>query len=207
MPITATRIEVAVRYTFLGQDCQNIQWFFPSGAALLTATATGLAEAYWNEVKTVWRALVPSSSAFTFNTVFLREDNGGLSYGEYAIPPAERDGTRDPTGLGDFLPPANAASVRLAVGTAVTRPGQKRFPGILEGDSTGSLLSTAFVTLVDALAEKYDTPLIMGAPVATALLTPIIVRKAGTPPVVVADQAVTGHVTNNVPKTQVSRRA
>jgi hypothetical protein len=183
-----------------------VQWYRATGAAFLTASPTAVAEAWWNDVKTVWRALIVNSIHFDFRTVFVREDIKVGEYGEYGIPVAEQKGTR-PTGtLGDFLPPANAMGVRLTVGSGLTRPGQKRLPGIMEGDTTGRAFSAAFVTLAEDVAAKYSGNIILGAPVATGTLDPEIVRRNAATGAVETRQDITGFLINTVPTTQVSRR-
>jgi hypothetical protein len=140
------------------------------------------------------------------DSVFFQEIGGGLQYGEYAIPPGERLGTRSATGLGDFMPAYVAVGCRLSVTTRSTRPGQKRFPFALEGDNVNGRVGDAFLTLCGAVAALYSTPLIMGSPVATGTLTPQIVRFNKDDGSLVAQQEAVGYVLNGSFTSQVSRR-
>jgi len=205
MAITAGIVRITLKGTFLNQKWQSVQMFAPVGAAWLTADALGGATAWWNHVKAAWRAIVPANASFTFDSVLFEEIGAGLGFGEYAIPIGEQLGTRSGT-TGDFLPTFVAAGVKLTVGSRTTRPGQKRFPGGMEQDSTGSVWSAGYVTIIDALADFYDTSLTMGAPVATGNLVPQVVRLAGDGVTVVASQPVVGHVTNPNVTSQVSRK-
>lgn len=205
MPITAEIVRITLKGTFLNQKWQSVQHFAPVGAAWLTADALAGAQAWWDNVKAAWRASVPANAGFTFDSVLFEEIGAGLGFGEYAIPAAEQLGTRTGTS-GDFLPTFAAAGVKLTVGSRVTRPGQKRFPGGMEMDSTGSAWTAAYITIIDALADKYDTSLTLGAPVATGNLQPKVVRLAADGVTVVASQDVVGHVTNPNVTSQVSRK-
>lgn len=102
MAIVDENVAVILRYTFQGQRCENVQWYGPSGAAFLTANAVNVAQAWWNDVKTVWRALVPNSSAFTFDSVLVKEFSPTGAFGTYAVPVAEVFGTRPPGTLGEI---------------------------------------------------------------------------------------------------------
>lgn len=205
MPITAGIVRITLKGTFLNQKWQSVQHFAPVGAAWLTADALGGAQAWWDNVKATWRAIVPSNAGFTFDSVLFEEIGAGLGFGEYAVPAGEQLGTRAGTS-GDFLPTFVAAGVKLTVGSRVTRPGQKRFPGGMEQDSSGSAWTAGYITIIDALADKYDTSLTLGAPVATGNLQPKIVRIAADGVTVLASQDVVGHVTNPNVTSQVSRK-
>lgn len=206
MAITSGLVEIILRYTFLGQKCETPSYWSPGGAAWVTANATQGAEAWWNEVKTVWRAMAVTSGSLTFDSVFFQEIGGGLEYGEYAVPSGEREGTRDGASLGAFLPAYVAVGCRLSVTTRATRPGQKRFPFPTEADNNDGHVEAAYLSLVAAVAEKYSTPLIMGAPVATGTLTPQVAGFTGSPPTLRAQQEAVGYVLNGLFTSQVSRR-
>lgn len=206
MAITSGLVQILLRYTFLGQRCETTSYWSPGGAVWLTANAAQGAEAWWNEVKDEWRALYPSSSDVSMDSVFFQEIGGGLEYGEYAIPTGERLGTRVATGLGDFLPAYVAVGCRLSVTTRVTRPGQKRFPFALEGDNVNGRVGDAFLALCASVAALYSTPLIMGAPVATGTLTPQIARFDRATGTLEAQQEAVGYVLNGFFTSQVSRR-
>ncbi len=206
MPITGNLLEITLRMVFLAQRIQTVGWYTPAGGAFSTATPAGVGEAWWNDVKTVWRALGPSSSGLVFDTVFVREYNGAGGYGEFAIPTAERSGTRTVGTLGDFLPPYVADAVKLTVATNLTRPGQKRFPFAMEGDNENGLIVGTRPALVNAVAAKYVGPLTLGAPVATGTLNGVVVKKTGVPPIPAQWQAVQGAVLNPYFSSQNSRK-
>ena len=150
--------------------------------------------------------MVPNSSDALFQSVFVREWNGGGAYGEFAVPSGEIGGTRAVGTLGDFLPPYVASAVRLSVATNVTRPGQKRFPFAMEGDNVNGKVQAPLVALVATLAAKYSTTITLGSPVATGVLVPQVVRKASTPPVPSTWQDVVGAVINLNFSTQNTRK-
>lgn len=204
--VVGGRVKISLRYTFFGQRCQNVQWYRTDGAAFLTASASGVLEAYWNDIKSAWRAMIVTSPSFEFNELALEEENPTGAFGTYAVPLAERQGTRALGSLVDFLPQFVAASAKLTVATRVTRPGFKRLPGIMEGDSGAGEISATFVSLADAVAAKYSTPIILGAPVATGALIPVIVRLDPNTGAVSASQDVSGRIVSNIPTSQVSRK-
>jgi hypothetical protein len=207
MSFSASHIEIILRYTCLSQNCQTARQYTWDGAAIATATPAALGEAWWNHVKTAWRALAtPNVSNAQFMSVLVREVGGGLAYGEYAIPPGEQQGTRPLTGLGETLPSFMSAGVRLTVSSGVTRPGQMRVPFVTEGDVAGQALSAGFITLVNTLADLYDAPNTLGAPTATGVITPNVVRYGANNDLIAASQPIVGHVTNPNVTTQVSRR-
>lgn len=205
MAITASVVRITLKYTYLGQKCQTVQHYTPIGAAWLTADAIGGATAWWNDIKAAWRACIVTSSNFEFDTVLFEEIGGGGGFAEYAVPLAEKQGTRAVGSLGDWLAPFTAVGCKQVVGTRVTRPGQKRFPGAMEGDNQTGSVNTTYLALIDPLAAKYSTMQTMGAPVATGNLTPIVASyDAGG--AVIATQPITGYLLRTTFTTQVSRR-
>lgn len=196
MPITGSHARVTLTYEFLGQKCQTQRDYELAGAAFLTATAAGVAEAWWNDVKTAWRATVPNDALATFQSVRVEEFGGGFGFGEYAIPLAEQKGTRSPTGLGEFLPAYVAVGCRLVVATRVTRPGQVGFPFVMEGDNANGTLQATLLGLLNTLAAKYSAAVALGAPVATGTMHPSVIKNPdfNTSPAV--HQRITGHIVN-----------
>lgn len=199
-------VEIQFRYTYLGQKLLTRQFYQMQGAAFLTADPLQVAEAYWNDVKALWRSLYSSASTVgTQDTLYVREVGNGQQYAEYAIPSGERVGTRAPGDDGEWVAPFMAAGVKLTVGSSVTRPGQKRLSALREGDITGNSIITAQQTLVDNVAAIFSTPRTLGAPVALGVLQPVIggTVVAGDPTVF---QNVTGKVVNAFITSQVSRK-
>jgi len=178
----------------------------PTGAAFLTANLTGMLEAYWNDIKALWRGLSSTSSAVgTTDSLYAAELDGTGQYAEYAIPSGERVGTRGAGNDGEWLASFNAVRCRLVVGSTVTRPGQKRLPWLRESDVEGNSLVAAAVTAYDPVFAIWSTARTLGAPVATGVLNPAVGGSAvlGVPTVF---QDVTGKVTNGEVGTQTSRR-
>lgn len=194
MAITATDLKIVIRGTLAGQQMQVVQWYRPTGAAFLTATPTGVGEAYWNDIKTAWRACHIATAFDVTQSIFVSEPGVDGAYGEYAIPVGEQQGTRPAGTLGEFLPPFLAAGVRLTVATRATRPGQKRFWGFLEGDNNAGALQSAAAALIGTLAGKFSSGITLGAPVATGVLWPEIVHLEGSPEVITRRQDVAGFI-------------
>lgn len=168
--------------------------------------AADLGEAWWNHVKGVYRALVSQGMTDFFRTVIVKDlsDNTGL-YGEFGVPVGERGGTRTGVTQGEPVPAFNAVGVRLTVGTRVTRPGQKRLPGLIEDDLYGQAVGGTYMGLAATWANVISEDMVLGVPAALVTLRPSIVRKDGTG-AVTADQPVTGYVINPNVTSQVSRK-
>lgn len=208
MPITASNLEIILRYTHYGQRMQTVRTYRPTGAAFLTASPSGVGEAWWNDVKAAWRGVCGAGYGNVFDSVFVREIGGGLAYGEYAIPAGERAGTRASGALGDGMPSYVAVGCKLTVGTGVTRPGQMRIPFLADADTLGNDVASGFLTLCQTLAAKYSSTITLGAPVATGTLTPNVLRYSKTvPPTVIASQDIGGYLLNSRVTSQVSRRS
>lgn len=204
--ITGDFLKITLRYTFMNQKCQTGSIWAPENRMVDTITAAHVGEAWWNHVKTSWRALIVNYGSFTFDSVIVEELGGNSNFGEYAIPPAEQLGTRAPGTLGEWLPSYCAVGVRLAVGTRVTRPGQKRFPGLTEGDNSNGTITAAFQTLVGAVAAVYSGSATLGAPALAEVIHPVVATFAPQNPVPVASQRVIGYLVNPVITSQVSRK-
>lgn len=173
MPITAPHIKISFRYTFLGQKCQNVQWYAPVGAAFLTADMTGVLTAVWDNVKTAFRALGSTSlSVSSWDSLLGEELGGGGSFAEFPVPPAEQVGTRAGLTATSAMPSFVAVGCRQVVGTRVTRPGQKRLPFVADSDVEDNLLVAGSQAIWQAAFDKFCTPMILGAPVATGVLNP-----------------------------------
>lgn len=200
-------IKVTLRYTFQNQQCQTTQHYRFGNEVTESITAAHVGEAWWNDVKAAWRAMIINDWSFQFTSVLVEELAVGGQFGEYAIPAGERQGTRALGSLGGWLPSFNAVGVRLVVASRATRPGQKRFPGLSEGDNDGGLVAAGFVTLVDAVAAKYSGQLTLGAPALAEALIPVVARYAAGNPVPIVTQDVVGHSVSNLITSQVSRKS
>lgn len=206
MALIDAHLAMILRYTYLQQKCENVFMYFTEGGAWATADAIQAAEAWWNDVKDVIRAMAPTDSdVATFDSVVCRELVEGGQLAEFAIPSDEREGTRGAALASDMIPSYGAGGIRFTVGTTVTRPGQKRFPFLLKTDVVGNELGSAYFTLLEAVGEHFDNVLVMGAPVATGALQPVVggTLVSGFPTVY---QNIIGHLTNTHATSQVSRK-
>lgn len=206
MAIAVSDLRISVRGLIYNQRWQNSQWYRLEGAAFLTATPSGVGEAYWNHVKSAWRGFVVANSFMTFESVFVEEPGSDGQYGEYAVPVGEVQGTRAGGTQNDPMPPFCAAGVRLTVGSRATRPGQKRFIGLVDTDNVIGVLQSAAATALGTLATLLTATMVLGAPVATGSLHPEIVTYNPITHSIEAYQDVTGFVINPNITTQNSRK-
>jgi len=206
MPITSNLAKIVIRFRHLGQQCENVGYYEPAGAAWLLANGTQGAEAYWDNIKDRWRALYTDDSETVTTSVLFEEIGGALSFGEFAVPTEEQHGTRESVGLGDYLPAYVAVGIRLSVSTRATRPGQKRIAFATESDNAAGIVDPAFLTLVEDAADIWSTNLVLGAPVLAGALVPLVVHFPTTEDPDQRQQEVVGHVVNDVFTSQVSRR-
>lgn len=204
--VPGTHLEIQIRFTYLSQKCMSRIMYEAQGAAFVTADVVQVLEAYWNDIKTVWRALHSTSAAVgTTDELFGRELDGAGGYATYAIPTGERVGTRSAGDDGEWVAPFVDGGIRLTVGTNVTRPGQKRIPFVREADMIGNEFDSAYLTLLDNLAPKFSNFIVLGAPVAAGVLQPVVGGTIvdGIPTIF---QDVVGHVVNGDLTSQVSRK-
>lgn len=198
---------VAIRGHYLGQMVQLGQWYETDGAAFLTATPDQVGEAYWNHVKVAFRALVAAAVQVSIESVFVSEDGPLGAYGEFPVPALERQGTRVLGSLDALMGPNIAAGVRLTVGTRLTRPGQKRMWGLYEVDNdAGGYLGPIYTGLLATMAAFWSAPIILGAPVATGVLTPIVTHRDPVTDLITDYQDVTGFIVKPEVTTQNSRK-
>lgn len=206
MALVDAHISLILRYTYLEQQCENVFMYFTEGAVFVGVNAVQVAEAWWNDIKTDFRALVGTPlDVARITSVVCRNNVSGGELGEYAIPLAEQAGTRAFAGLGDALPGFMDGGVRFTVGNTTTRPGQKRFPFMWEGDSERNSLTAGYFSALDTLAAHLDSPITLGAPVALGVLQPVVggTIVGGFPTVY---QDILGHITNPYTTSQVSRK-
>lgn len=207
MAITGSHLAIALRGLFQNQQVEIVQWFRPTGSAFLTADAVSVGEAFWNDIKTDWRALHNNNSADRTTSVFVSEPGTSGAFGEFSVPALEQQGTRVTTGLGGYMPTFVAAGFRETVATRATRPGQKRIWGLMEGDvGDASEMSATYLALLETFANHLTNAITLGAPVATGVLDAEIVHFEGTPPAITVSQLVTGHLLNPNCTSQVSRK-
>lgn len=196
-------VEIVVNMLVQGQQTLNV-WQYNVGGWPGTVTMVQMLEGYWNNVKAAYRAVIPSAYGNVFVSIKGRELNNpaGL-YAEYDVPTAERPGTRGTSG--DQMPPFASAGVRLVVGTRATRPGQKRFPGLMESDQSAGVLGATVLTPLVTLMNLMVANMTLGAPAALVMLEPIVTRKDALGNVT-AEQPVTGYLINPNVTTQNTRK-
>jgi hypothetical protein len=206
MAITeGTLLRVSLSGLIYNQLVMNV-WTYEVGGTFSGIEAGAVANAWWQRVKTPYRALVGTAFGAVFSKVIVADMENPLGdYGEYAVPVAERSGTRS-NGSENGMPGFVAAGVRLSVATRVTRPGQKRFPWLMENDSAGSGLESGFSTLVATLMDAATVNVTLGAPALGMDLNPVVVRLDPATGLPVAYQPVVGYSINTSTTSQVSRK-
>ena len=174
------------------------------GAWIMTPNAEQVAEAWWNHVKVAFRALYPTVMAIAFEEIMVTElNNPDGVRGTWAIPNAEQAGTR--VSSGELMPALNSLSMRFGVDQRTTRPGQKRFSCLTELDQNAGLLAAPVVAAANALGAVLSTDMVLGAPIATGLLDPVVVR-LGNDYTVEAWQPILSYFVNEWVTTQRSRK-
>ena len=206
MAITGEFVDITLRYNWVGQQMQSRRRFRCIGAAFLNAEPLAVAEAWWNDVKGVWRALAPAAAGNLFTSINVEEVGGGMAFGEYAIPLAEQTGTRVTTGFAAAAPSFLAVGCRFTVGTRLTRPGQMRFSFLYENDMETQTVGTAYKALANAVAAKYASTITLGAPVATGVLKGQVVHITDPLTGAFAAQDIVGYLVADNLTTQNSRK-
>lgn len=197
---------ISIRGTILGQRWQNSQVYDINNVFGTSTPVVALCEAYWTHIRSDLRATLPAYPDVAINSIYAEEMTSGGGYAEYAIPLSESTGTRPTETLGGLLPPFIAASVRLAVSSRVTRPGQKRFVGLCEVDNAGGVMAPGIRGQYNLLAQYFVQTLTLPAPMAFTTLTPMIVRLNPETGAVVASQPVVSAYVNPNISTQNSRK-
>lgn len=198
-------IEVSNVGSAFSSQMRNV-WQYRVESTVFGLTAEALGEAWWNHVKTVMRALPTVNYNELFQSVEVRELNNPTGdYGTYSIPSGEWAGTRAAPTNPELLPPFCAASLRLTVSSRLTRPGAKRFVGLVESDQNGGILVAGVITLLNNIGGVVTAPIVLGAPAATVSLTPVIVKK-GTGGSVLSHQPITGYLAGSRVTTQNTRK-
>ena len=206
MPFTSgTLIEISNVGELFGSETRNV-WQYELESSLATVSAAQVGEAWWHHVKTGLRGIVTTNIGGCYRSVEVRElNNPAGELGSYGIPSGEWAGTRSPGTEAGILMPFAAVGVRLDVGTRVTRPGQKRFAGLVEGDQNGGLIQAGVQTAVEAAMDTMVAVMILGAPAATLTLRPVVCRKNAAG-VVTAHQNIEGYTINPNVTSQNTRK-
>lgn len=202
---TGSFVEMLVNMTIFNQ--QNLMaWHYEVQDWAAGVTAVQLGEAWWNHVKATYRAVIPSALGATFRSIKVLElSNPSGDYAEFDIPLGEQAGTRVAGVSGEAMPPYVAVGARLVVGTRATRPGQKRYPGVYEGDNSAGVVGSALLGAVQASLTVMTASMLLGAPAATVRLQPIVTRIV-PPGVITGYQNITGYLVNQNLTTQNSRK-
>lgn len=160
----------------------SVEWnnvFFYRDTAVGGPSPESVGSGFWTKVKAAWRAFLPTNTGLTVQRIEVEALFGDHEFFNYSIPVAEQQGTR--ALVGDFMPAFVAATVKLEVGTRATRPGSKRFVGLLENDVTQPQLVAGTLTIVQTLADLLDQTF---TATSTAInLTPVVVGYPTPPPV------------------------
>lgn len=170
-----------------------------------TVSAANLAEAWWNDRKTTYRAALAIGFGAVLKTVKCRSMMSATGdAGEFAIPTAERTGSRA-TPAGEQEPRFLSVGMRLVVPTRITRPGQKRIFGLYEDDVSGDGIVGTMPALVLAIATSQLPSMILGAPALAQTMIPVVAGFDGTYPVT-RFQPWTSAIVNTNVTTQNTRK-
>lgn len=200
-------IRVAWRYVYLGQRCENVQTYLVGGVSSVLFTMDQVLEGLWNDYKARFKAVMSAERVVNnFDSLAGDQIGGALQFGEYAVPFADQLGTRGPGQVINWLNSFSAVGVRQTVGTRVTRPGQKRFPFLVEGDVSNNAVDPATLILFDALGGAFSQVSVLGAPALGMALQPQVVHEPGVRDPVRHVQPVIGWQTNANVTSQVSRK-
>lgn len=203
--VADSNVEITMKMFYGNVEQYNV-WQYRVATFTGVPSAANIAEGWWNHVKSTYRALVTTGYGSVFQSVLIREmDSPTGDYAEYAVPTAERAGTRTDTAANTYATTFTAVGVRLSVGTRVTRPGQKRFGFITESDLNSNQIETAYLNLITSHMNVMAADMLLGSPAAGVVLRPYVIRKDPTG-AVVTGQRVTGFIVNPFATSQVSRK-
>lgn len=200
-----SKIEISLRQQMYNQQVINT-FHYNVRIWPVTVQAVDAAEAWWNDIKATYRAVIAVGFGDAAISVRLRELNNPTGdYAEYDIPAGERVGTRANPAQAEGLPAFCAAATRLVVGSRATRPGQKRMAFLMEGDNSSGTLQASYKTPLQTFMAHMAFGMVLGAPAALVDLQSIVVKKdtAGN---VIAWQPITGYIVNNSISTQNTRK-
>lgn len=198
-------LEISNVGELFGNEVRNV-WQYEVTTSAPSITAAHVAEAWWNHVKAVLRGIPTTNIGGSFRSVEVRELNNPTgALGSYGIPSSEWAGTRTPGTEAQILMPFSAVGVRLDVGTRVTRPGQKRFAGLVEGDQNSGEVQAGVRNAVITAMTLMIASMTLGAPAATMTLKPVVVRKDALG-AVTAQQSITSYTINPYVTSQNTRK-
>lgn len=162
-------VRVTFRQKYDEQQCLNV-FYYGILTAAITSSPAQVGEIWWNYHRTKWRDLV--SNQVTFDRLVVENLDGDLSYGEYIIPVAEKQGNQ----LGIPMASFNAYGFQLNRTSRAVRNGGKRVVGVVE-EAVGNYgvlvtsyqgyandLGLLFASDVVAGIVPYMRPVIVGFP-------------------------------------------
>ena len=202
---TDSLIEVAVNCSYAGQQVLNV-WQYRVGAAVLAPNLAQIIEGWWNTVRSAYRGIYTNTLTNYFKTIKGRElNNPAGDFAEYNVQAGDTGGTRAGGSPNEMMPIFVSAGVRLTVGTRATRPGQKRFGPLHEGDVANGVLQAQLITPLQTFMGEMVLDITCMGPALGTVLHPIVCRKdlAGA---VTASQAPTGYLINTNATTQNTRK-
>lgn len=208
MALTGDKLQIALEMRNWNQQCMNV-WHYEVTGALTDVPAASIAEAWWNHVKTAYRAIATAGiPEQRFLMVHVRDaDNPVGEAVSWNIPIGEQSGTRTAPGTGgDALPPYVAVTGRLGVGTRATRSGSKRFPFALEADQVNGVVAAGYVASIQACLSACTEAVILGVPALAVELVPMVRGVGASNPPVVTYQRVISTQVNTYISTQNSRK-
>lgn len=185
-------VRITMNQTHQGQQVRNVFWYRAEDAVGGDAVL-GIAQTFWETVRTPWRAFLPSTILLTFDSVDVRYMDGDEDYATYVIPEAERQGTRG-AGTAQLMPVFVAANITLNPANRKVRPASKRIGGLIETDNNANFLEAATRTLLGSVGTAFTatlasggfidflTPVVVGMPTATRpdrVLIPIVAAQVG----------------------------
>jgi len=201
-------LRLSFRYTYLGQSCQNVQFYQIVDEEAADSTVLELVTGIWNSLKTEFRAVASTSTNVNaFNSVLGQEIGGTEEFGEYTIPTGERAGTRVAGDDGEWVAGIMAIGGKQTVATRQTRPGQKRFPFIREGDISGNSFGSGILALYEPLFSEFSTQRTFTVTAGVANLNPVVVHFPSELDPEQREQVITGYQLNPLITSQVSRKA
>lgn len=206
MAITSEYLQITVRGVLLGQKVQVSQWYRAAGIAFSLSSAEAVGNAYWQNIKTAWRATHLNFGNDRTESILVSEPGGFGEYGTYSIPLSEQIGTHAGVAGDNQMPSFVSAGVKLNVSTRVTRPGQKRFWGLMESFQTDGVLNSTYIALVDTLAGKFSGVIALGEPVLAGSLEPYIMKINPLDGSMIVGQPVSGHTVSFFVTSQNSRK-